>query len=215
MDLNKYIDFTNLKKDGTSKDIAKLCQDAMKYGFEAVCVYPCYVTLAKEFLEGSTVKVCTVIGYPDGMNGPKVKSYEAIDAIEMGADEIEMVINHGALIDKDYDYIKAEIEEIRDSIDGKTLKVIVEPHLLDKDDMVKITEICSASFVNYIEIYNSKKHKENNVKDVTLINEHKNEALEVKVNGHLKTEEDILELINLGVTRVAVSKISKLIEEEK
>ena len=139
MEIGKYIDHTNLKMDATSKDIAKLCREAMEYNFETVCVHPCYVALAKELLEGSNVGVTTVIGFPLGMNTPKTKAYEAIDAIEEGADEIDMVINVGALKDKDYDYVKKEIEEIRDSIDGKVLKVIIETSLLTKDEIIKMT----------------------------------------------------------------------------
>ena len=117
MEIGKYIDHTNLKMDATTKDITKLCEEAIKYNFENVCVHPCYVTLAKELLKDTNIGVCTVVGFPLGMNTPKVKSFEAIDAVENGADEIDMVINVGALKDKDYDYVKKEIELIRDDID--------------------------------------------------------------------------------------------------
>lgn len=214
MDLNKFIDYTNLKIDADSKDIAKLCKDAMKYGFETVCVFPCYVSLAKELLEGSNVNVSTVISYKNGMSTPKAKSYEAIDASEMGADEIGMFINLGALKDKDYDYVKGEIEEVRDSIDGKTLKVIVETHKLEEDELIKLIEICNETFVNYIELYNKKDHKEDSFKDIKIVNKHKNEVLEIKVSGGIKKEEEILKLIEDGATRIGVSKISKLIKDE-
>ena len=215
MDLNKYIDYTNLNIDASSKDIADLCSKAIKYGFETVCVLPCYVTLAKEMLEGTNVNVSTVISYPNGMSTPKTKAYEAIDAMEMGADEIGMFINLGAVKDKDYDYVKSEIEEVRDSIDGKTLKVIIVSHKLDKEELIKLTEICNETFVNYIEIYNNKKHTEDSFKDIKIVNDHKGDVLEIKVSGNIKEEKEILELIELGATRVGVSKISKLIKEEK
>lgn len=215
MDLNKYIDYTNLNIDAESKDIADLCRKAIKYGFETVCVLPCYVSLAKEMLEGTNVNVSTVISYPSGMSTPKTKAYEAIDAMEMGADEIGMFINLGAVKDKDYDYVKSEIEEVRDSIDGKTLKVIVVSHKLDKEELIKVTEICNDTFVNYIEIYNNKKHTEDSFKDIKIVNEHKSDVLEIKVSGSIKEEKEILELIEMGATRVGISKISKLIKEEK
>ena len=120
MEIGKYIDHTNLKMDATAKDITKLCEEAIENGFETVCIHPCYVSLAKNLLKDTNIGVCTVIGFPLGMNTPKVKSFEAIDAVENGADEIDMVINVGALKDKDYDYVKKEIELIRDDIDGKT-----------------------------------------------------------------------------------------------
>jgi len=215
MDLNKYIDYTNIKNDATSKDIAYLCSKAMEYGFETVCVQPCYVTLAKELLEGSNVNVCTVVSLGSGMSSPKTKAYEAIDAVEMGADEIGLFINIGALKDKDYDFVKKEIEEVRDSIDGKILKVIVETHELEKEEIVKITEICNETFVNYIEIYNSKKHTEDSFEDIKIVNEYRNDILEIKVSGHIKYEEEILKLIDSGATRIGMSKISKLIKKEK
>lgn len=215
MDLNKYIDYTNLKVNATSEDIAKLCRNAMKYGFETVCVAPCYVTLAKELLEGSNVNIGTVISYKNGTSTPKTKAYEAIDAIEMGADEITMFVNIGALKDNDYAYVKSEIEEVRDSIDGKTLKIAVESHKLDEEELIKLTEICNETFVNYIEIYNNKKHTEDSFEDVKIVNKHRNEVLEIKVSGYIKKEEEILKLIEEGVTRVGIKKISKLIKEEK
>lgn len=214
MDLNNYIEYTNLKNDATSEDIAKLCSDAMEYGIETVCVHPCYVTLAKELLEGSNVIVSTVVSANSGMSSPKTKAYEAIDAIEMGADEIGMFINIGALKDKDYDFVKKEIEEARDSIDGKVLKVIVETHELDKEEIIKITEICNETFVNYIEIYNNKKHTEDSFEDIKIVNEYKNDILEIKVSGHIKYEEEILKLIESGSTRIGMNKITKLFKHD-
>ena len=150
MELNSYIDYTNLKNTATKEDIEKLCKEAMEYHFASVCVSPYYVEYAKELLEGSNVQVCTVIGFPLGFSTTQVKSYEAIDATENGADEIDMVINISALKNKDYDYIKEEIEEVRDSIDGKVLKVIIETCLLTDEEIIKMTEICNETYVNFI-----------------------------------------------------------------
>jgi len=214
MDLNKYIDYTNLKNDATSRDVAKLCRKAMELGIETVCVHPCYVSLAKELLEGSNVSVSTVISAGSGMSSPKTKAYEAIDAVEMGADEIGMFINIGALKDKDYGFVKNEIEEVRDSIDGKVLKVIVETHELEEDEIIKITEICNETFVNYIEIYNNKKHTEDSFEAIKIVNKHKNDLLEIKVSGNIKYEEEFLRLIDLGATRIGMNKLSKIIKDE-
>ena len=106
MELNKYIDHTNLKTTATLRDIEKLCDEAIKYHFASVCVHPYYVSLAKELLKDTNVAVCTVVGFPMGMNTTSVKAYEAIDAINNGADEIDMVVNMGAIKNKDYDYGK-------------------------------------------------------------------------------------------------------------
>ena len=114
MNLNEYIDHTNLSKTGTVDDIIKLCEEALEYHFPMVCVPPYYVKAASEYLKGSTTEVCTVIGFPNGYQTEAVKQYEAIDAIQNGAKEIDMVININALKNKDYDYVKNEIETIRD-----------------------------------------------------------------------------------------------------
>ena len=211
MGIGKYIDHTNLKMDATSKDIAKLCKEAMEYDFETVCVHPCYVGLAKELLEESNVYVCTVIGFPLGMNTPKTKAFEAIEAVEMGADEIDMVINVGALKDKDYKYIQAEIEEIRDSIDGKVLKVIIETSLLTEDEIIKMTEICNDTFVNFIKTSTGFGKRGASVDDVKLINKHKNEVLEIKASGGIDTYDKMNELIEAGATRIGTSNSVKIV----
>ena len=150
MELNKYIDHTNLKPTATIRDIEKLCDEAVKYKFASVCIQPYYVPLAHELLKDTNVNVCTVIGFPLGQNTTSTKAYEAIEAINNGADEIDMVINIAALKNNDYDYVKEEIEEIRDSIDGKTLKVIIETCYLTDNEIIKMTEICNETFVNFI-----------------------------------------------------------------
>ena len=122
MNIAEFIDYTNLSKTAVAEDIMKLCEEAKKYHFPVVCVSPYYVKAASEYLKGSTVEVCTVIGFPNGYSTKEVKQYEAIDAVHNGAKEIDMVININALKNKDYDYVKDEIETVRDSIDGKFLK---------------------------------------------------------------------------------------------
>lgn len=205
MEIGKYIDHTNLKMDATSKDIGKLCKEAVEYNFETVCVHPCYVGLAKELLEGSNIGVTAVVGFPLGMNTPKTKSFEAIEAIEMGADEIDMAINVGALKDKDYKYVKGEIEEVRDSIDGKTLKVIVETSLLTDEEIIKMTEICNDTFVNYIKTSTGFGSRGASVHDVELMNKYKGEVLEIKAAGGIDNYKDMDELIKAGATRIGTS----------
>ena len=115
----EYIDYTNLKANATKEDIKNLCNEAMEYHFASVCVNPCYVELAKELLDGSTVNVGTVIGFPLGANTIRVKEMEALIAVEDGADEIDMVINIGAVKNGDYEYVRNEIEDIMAAVDGK------------------------------------------------------------------------------------------------
>ena len=214
MELNSYIDHTNLKNTATLKDIEKLCNEAIKYHFHSVCVYPYYVPLAYELLKNSSVEVCTVIGFPMGMNTKETKVYEAINAVENGATEIDMVINIAALKNKDYDYIKEEIEEIRDAIDGKVLKVIIETCLLTKEEIIKMTEICNETFVNFIKTSTGFSLNGAKVEDIELINNHKNEILEIKASGGIRDIETAESMINAGATRLGTSSGVKLMQVE-
>lgn len=207
MDINNYIDYTNLKACATKEDIKRLCDEAIKFHFVSVCVNPCYVELAKELLEGTNVNVCTVIGFPLGANLLSVKEYEAISAVELGADEIDMVINVGALKDKDYDYIKEEIETIRDSIGGKTLKVIIETCYLTEEEIKKMVEICNDTFVNFIKTSTGFGTRGASLEDIKIINKYKNEALEIKASGGIKTYDEAINFIEAGVTRIGTSSL--------
>lgn len=212
MELNKYIDHTNLGNDTTLEEIRKFCDDAIKYHFQSVCVNPCYVNTAKELLKNTTVLVSTVIDYPIGASTIASKEFEAIDAVNNGADEIGMVINIGALKNKDYDYLKKEIEDIRDSIDGKILKIIIESESLTKKELSKITSICNDTFVNFIEITFKDKI---NLDDIEVINQNKNDLLEVKVSGNIKSIEEVEQLIDLGITRIGTKDSLKLMNTSK
>ena len=210
MDLNKYIDYTNLKATATLKDIEALCETAINNGFASVCVLPYYVPLAKELLKNTNVLVSTVVGFPLGGNTTSVKSYEAIEAINNGADEIDFVINLAALKNKDYEYVKNEIEEIRDSIDGKTLKVIIETCYLEEDEIIKMTEICNETFVNFIKTSTGFGTRGVSLEDIDLINKHKNDILEVKASGGIREFDFALDLIDKGVTRLGISDITNI-----
>ena len=210
MELNKYIDYTNLKNTATLKDIETLCNEALKYHFASVCVYPYYVPLVSKLLKGSNVEVCTVIGFPMGMNTKETKVFEAINAIESGATEIDMVINIGALKNKDYKYIKEEIEEIRDAIDGKVLKVIIETCLLTDDEIIKMTKICNETFVNFIKTSTGFGKYGARIEDVELINEYKGDVLEIKASGGIKDIDAAEAMIKAGATRIGTSNGVKI-----
>ena len=214
MELNKYIDHTNLKMTSTTKDIKKLCKKKKKYKFASVCIHPCYVELAHNLLKDTDIDICTVIGFPLGMNKTIVKEYEAISAIEDGATEIDMVMNVGAFKDKDYDYVKQEIENVRDAIDGKVLKVIIETSLLTDEEIIKATEICNETFVNFIKTSTGFGKRGASVHDIELINEHKSEVLEIKASGGIKTEAQAHELITAGATRIGTSSGVELMRGE-
>lgn len=213
--MNEYIDSTNLKAYATIEDITKLCMDAKKHHFETVCVNPYYIELAKELLNDSNVLVDTVIGFPLGMNSVETKVFEACDAIEKGADEIDMVINIGALKDKEYDYIRHEIEEIRNSIDGKTLKVIIETCYLEDDEIKKMTEICNETFVNFIKTSTGFGTRGANINDIEIINKYKNSALEIKASGGIKTFKDAEKFVKMGVTRIGTSNGIEIVKKDE
>ena len=206
----EYIDYTNLKANATTDDIKKICDDAIKYHFASVCVNPCYVSLAKELLNGTPVNVCTVVGFPLGANTIRTKEMEALIAVEDGADEIDMVINIGAIKNGDYEYVRNEIEEVRDSIGGHVLKVIIETCYLTNEEIGKMTEICNDTFVNFIKTSTGYGTRGVNLEDIDIINNHKNDILEIKASGGIRSIDMVESLIQNGVTRIGVSNIDFL-----
>ncbi len=211
MEINKYIDSTNLSNTATKEDIKLLCEDAIKYHFYGVCVNPYYVSYACELLNETNIEVITVVGFPLGMNTTEVKEYEAINAISNGANEIDMVMNIGALKEKDYDYVKKEIEYIRDAIDGKTLKVIIETSVLTDEEIIEATKICNECFINFVKT--STGFFGGVTEDaVKLIKDNISEVVEIKVSGGIKTEEDAIKYIEMGATRIGTSYGKKIID---
>ena len=210
MDYFKYVDYTCLKADASMRDIEALCNEAMKYHCASVCVNPYYVRLAHELTKDSTTVVTCVVGFPLGATSTKVKDLEAIEAIEDGATEIDLVINIGALKNKDYDYIKDEIEEIRDSIDGKTLKIIVETCYLNEAELKKMVEICNETFVSFIKTSTGYGTRGVSLKDIDIINKYKEEFLEIKASGGIRDIEMVNNLLDRGVTRLGMSNIDCL-----
>lgn len=213
MELNKYIEHTNLNNTAKLKDIEKLCNEAIKYKFSAVCVYPYYVHLAHELLKDTNIEVCTVVGFPFGCQTKEAKVYEAIDAVSKGANQIDMVINISALKNKDYEYIKDEIEEVRDAIDGKVLKVIIETNLLTDKEIIKMTEICNDTYVNYIKTCTGFNGGVT-LDQVDIINKHKNDLLEIKASGGIKTKEFTYDLIDAGASKIGTSSGVEIMEEK-
>lgn len=213
MEINKYIEHTNLKNTATLSDIEKLCKEAVKYEFSGVCVNPYYVKLTKEYLKSTNIDVITVVGFPTGCQTIETKVFEAINAVENGADEIDMVINLSALKNKDYEYVKEEIEEVRDAIDGKVLKVIIEANLLTDKEIIKMTKICNETFVNYIKTgtgYNGVV----DIAHVDIINKYKNDLIEIKASGGIKTKKQLFDLVENGVSKVGTSSGKDIMEEK-
>ncbi len=212
--MNEYFDSTMLKAISTTSDIKKLCNDAKKYKFKAVCINPCYVSLAKELLKDSDVKVCTVIGFPLGANTTYIKKEEVVDAINNGADEVDMVINVGALKDKNYSYVENEIKELREASRDKVLKVIIETCYLEEDEIKKMTEICNETKVDFIKTSTGFGTRGASIEDIEIINKYKNKDLKIKASGGIREKKDAEKYIELGVSRIGTSNAVKMMEEE-
>lgn len=208
MKLNEYIDHTNLKAFTVSEDILKLCKEAHEYGFKSVCVNPYYVSYAKEILKemNSNVKVCTVIGFPLGQNTTKVKVEETKDAILNGAEEIDMVINVAALNEGKTDYVKEEIQQIRNACKGYILKVIIETCYLN-DEQIKIaTQICNETGADYIKTSTGFGTRGASIEDVRIMNENKTEKLQIKASGGIGDYETAVNMVENGATRLGTSR---------
>ena len=172
------------------------------------------IELAPADFSRCNIEVCTVVGFPSGMSTREAKVYEAIDAVEKGADMIDMVVNVAAIKNKDYEYIKDEIEEIRDAIDGKVLKVIIETNLLTDREIVKMTNICNECYVNYIKTCTGFTGGVN-IEHVDIINKHKNDLVEIKASGGVKTKEDLIAMIDAGATRIGTSHGVEIMNDSK
>ena len=210
MEKSKYIDHTLLKAYAKEKDIFYLCEEAKEYNFKSVCVNPDFVSYAKEQLKGSSVLVCTVIGFPLGSNTTKVKVFEAVDAINNGADEIDMVINISKVKDGDYDYIYNEIKEIKDAIKEHTLKVIIETCYLTAEEIKNVSLIVKKANANFVKTSTGFGTAGATVENVKLIKEAVGN-FDIKASGGIKTKEDFEKMIEAGATRIGTSNGKNLI----
>lgn len=210
MKYNKFIDNTILKADATIEDIKRLCEESKIYDFKSVCINPCFIKAAKEFLKGSDVLICTVIGFPLGSMTTEAKVFEAMDAVKKGADEVDMVINISMLKDKQYDYVKTEIEQIKGAVGKKVLKVIIECCLLTDEEKViacKLAKEAGADFVKTSTGFSKWGAKK---EDIKLMRETVGPVMGVKAAGGVRTHEEMLEMIENGATRIGTSSGAKL-----
>lgn len=208
MNLNKYIEHTLLKQDATKQDFEKLLQEAKEYDFKGVCVNPFNVAAAKKYLKDTNVKIVTVVGFPLGANVSEVKAFEAQKAVQDGADEVDMVINVSKLKDKDYDYIKHDIEAVKAACEGRILKVILETDLLTKDEIKKACELCVEAKADFVKTSTGfvKNGVGAKVEDVKLMSETvKPYGLGVKASGGIRDKEKALALIEAGADRLGTS----------
>lgn len=215
-ELARMIDHTVLKADTKKEKVEEICKEALQYNFASVCINPCNVEFAAKLLRGSEVKVCTVIGFPLGANTTDTKVFETKDVIEKGATEVDMVINIGKLKDKDYDYVKKDIEAVVNSAKGKALtKVIIETCLLtDEEKMIacKLSKEAGADFVKTSTGFSTGGATGS---DIKLMREVVGEELGVKASGGVRTYEDAMAMIEAGATRIGASASVDIINKAK
>ncbi|HHI00463.1 MAG TPA: deoxyribose-phosphate aldolase, partial [Thermococcus litoralis] len=214
MNIAKYIDHTNLKAYASKEDIIKLCEEAKKYNFYAVCVNPYRVKLAKKQLQGTNIKVATVIGFPLGATPTEVKVFEAKKALEDGADEVDMVLNIGALKDKDYKYVRNDIAEVvRIAHEkGAIVKVIIETCYLSDNEKEIACKLAMEAGADFVKTSTGFGTGGATIEDVKLMRKVVGDKLGVKAAGGIRTYEEALAMINAGANRIGTSSGVKIIE---
>ena len=211
MNKNKYIDHTLLKPESTPQDIEKICLEAKEYDFASVCIQPCYVKMAYGLLKDTDVKVCTVIGFPLGTNTTETKIQEACQAVEEGAEEIDMVINIGALKAGDAVYITDEIHRIKEAVGNLVLKVIIETCLLTDEEKVLACQCAVNAGADFVKTSTGFSKGGATVEDVRLMKQTVGDRCQVKASGGIRTPEDFEAMIEAGASRIGTSSGIKLI----
>lgn len=215
MELNKYIDHTLLKPEATKEQITKLCQEARQYDFASVCVNTCYVPLAKELLAGSDVKVCCVVGFPLGAMDTVSKAFEAKTAVENGAQEVDMVINIGALKDKDYDYVTKDIAAVVEASKPAIVKVIIEACLLTDEEKVEACKCSMNAKAEFVKTSTGFSTHGATPEDVALMKKTVGDVCKVKAAGGVRSYDDAMKMIEAGADRLGCSAGIKVMEEAK
>lgn len=209
----KMVDHTNLAQGATWADIKKLCDEGVKYGTASVCIPPSYVKKASEYLQDK-LKVCTVIGFPNGYATTEVKVYETLDALQHGADEIDMVINIGFVKSGEYDKQLYEIQKIKNACKEKILKVIIETCLLSDDEKKKMCEIVTLSGADFIKTSTGFSTHGATAEDVALLRKYTSEHVQVKAAGGISSFDDAEKFISLGATRLGTSRLVKILAQQ-
>ena len=215
MELNKYVDHTLLKPEATKEQITKLCEEARQYDFASVCVNTCYVPLAKQLLAGSDVKVCCVVGFPLGAMDTVSKAFEAKTAVENGAQEVDMVINIGALKDKDYDYVTKDIAAVVEASKPAIVKVIIEACLLTDEEKVEACKCSMNAKAEFVKTSTGFSTHGATPEDVALMKKTVGDVCKVKAAGGVRSYDDAMKMIEAGADRLGCSAGIKVMEEAK
>ncbi|MFV0552221.1 MAG: deoxyribose-phosphate aldolase [Anaerorhabdus sp.] len=212
MRLNKTIDHTLLKQNSTEAQIKELCSQAKEFDFATVCINPCWIEFCKKELAGSDVGVCTVIGFPLGAMTTDSKVFEAKNAIEIGADEVDMVLNIGALKDNRMDYVINEIKAIKEAVGTHVLKVIIETCLLTDEEKVRACEAVVKAGADFVKTSTGFSTSGATVEDVRLMKATVKDQCKVKAAGGVRSYDDLLQMIEAGAERIGTSSGCALLQ---
>ncbi len=213
-DVLQKVDHTLLAQTATWQEIKQICEDAMTYQTASVCIPPSFVKQAKEYM-GDRMAVCTVIGFPNGYNTTEVKKAETEDAIQKGADEIDMVINLGWVKEQRFDLIEDEIRVLKKSCGEKILKVIIETCLLSEEDKIKMCEAVTKAGADFIKTSTGFSTGGATLEDIELFAKHVGSGVKIKAAGGIASFEDGEAFIKAGASRLGTSRLIKLMKEEK
>lgn len=210
----KHVDHTLLLQGATWEEIRQICDDGIKYQTASVCIPPCYVKPASEYVQGK-VTICTVIGFPNGNMTTKTKEFETKDAIENGADEIDMVINIGWLKDRKYQDVEQEIRILKQACGNKVLKVIIETCLLTEEEKIKMCELVTNAGADYIKTSTGFSTGGATFEDIRLFAEHVGKNVKIKAAGGISSMDDAEKFLALGADRLGTSRIVKIVKKEE
>ncbi len=211
----KYFDHTILKADATKEQVMKICKEALEYGFASVCVNTCHTKLVADMLRGSGVKTCVVVGFPLGAVLTSVKAFEAGEAIRNGAQEIDMVINIGALKEKDYEYVEKDIHAVVSQAGGEALvKVIIETCLLTDDEKVIACELAQKAGADFVKTSTGFSSGGALEADIALMRRTVGESMGVKASGGIRNYETAVAMIKAGANRIGASKSIAILNRE-
>lgn len=209
----KRLDHTLLKQTATWEQIRTLCEEGMEYKAASVCIPPCYVKKARDYVQ-ERLKICTVIGFPNGNMTTAAKVFETEDAVKNGADEIDMVINLGMVKEQNYEGVLAEIQEIKKACHGKLLKVIIETCLLTEEEKIKLCQVVTKAEADYIKTSTGFSTGGATFADVELMRNHVGKDIKVKAAGGIASVEDAEKFIALGADRLGTSRLISLLEKK-
>ena len=213
-DILAKVDHTLLAQTATWEEIRQICDDGMRYETASVCIPPSYVEQAKNYV-GDRLKICTVIGFPNGYNTTAVKEFETKDALEKGADEIDMVINLGWVRDGRFDLVEKEIHTLKDACGGNVLKVIIETCLLTEEEKVKMCEVVTNSGADFIKTSTGFSTSGATFADVALFKEHVGPQVKIKAAGGISSFADAEKFVELGADRLGTSRLVKIMKQNE